>query len=177
MDTYFKSNREFFLYESIPAIRARSTDMSTSASRYRMIDITRKNDVLREAVAAGRIRLKPETVQTIRDAKVEKGDPLAAAEIASVMAAKATSQLIPLCHPIPITSVTSRSTLEVDSVEVEVTVRTTAKTGVEMEALVAAATFLLTVWDMVKMYEKDASGQYPSTVIESIKVKSKTKAE
>jgi len=142
-----------------------------------MIDITRKNDVFREAVAAGRIRLKPETVQTIRDAKVEKGDPLAAAEIASVMAAKATSQLIPLCHPIPITSVTSRSTLEVDSVEVEVTVRTTAKTGVEMEALVAAATFLLTVWDMVKMYEKDASGQYPSTVIESIKVKSKTKAE
>ena len=142
-----------------------------------MIDITRKNDVLREAVAVGRIHLKPETVQIIRDAKVEKGDPLAAAEIASVMAAKATSQLIPLCHPIPITSVTSRSTLEVDSVEVEVTVRTTAKTGVEMEALVAAATFLLTVWDMVKMYEKDASGQYPSTVIESIKVKSKTKAE
>ncbi len=140
-----------------------------------MIDITQKSNIFREAVAVGRIRLKPETVQMIRDAKVEKGDPLAAAEIASVMAAKNTSQLIPLCHPIPVTSVTTHSISGDDWVEVEVSVKTTAKTGVEMEALVAATTFLLTVWDMVKRHEKDAMGQYPSTAIECIRVKSKTK--
>jgi len=140
-----------------------------------MIDITQKSDVFREAVAVGRIRLKPETVQMIRDAKVEKGDPLAAAEIASVMAAKSTSQLIPLCHPIPVTSVTTHSTLGDNWIDVEASVKTTAKTGVEMEALVAATTYLLTVWDMVKRHEKDAMGQYSSTAIESIRVKSKTK--
>jgi len=149
--------------------------LETNSGRFRMIDITQKDDVFREAVAVGKIRLKPETVQMIRDTKVEKGDPLAAAEIASVMAAKSTSQLIPLCHPIPITSVTTNSTLGRDSIEVEAVVKTTAKTGVEMEALVAAATYLLTIWDMVKRHEKDALGQYPSTVIESIRVKSKTK--
>lgn len=149
--------------------------METNSGRFRMIDITQKDDVFREAVAVGKIRLKPETVQMIRDTKVEKGDPLAAAEIASVMAAKSTSQLIPLCHSIPITSVTTNSTLGRDSIEVEAVVKTTAKTGVEMEALVAAATYLLTIWDMVKRHEKDALGQYPSTVIESIRVKSKTK--
>ena len=149
--------------------------MAANTGRFQMIDITKKNDVFREAVAVGKIRLKPETVQMIRNSKVEKGDPLAAAEIACVIAAKSTSQLIPLCHPIPITSVTSRSTLGEDTVEVEVTVRTTAKTGVEMEALVGATTYLLTVWDMVKRHEKDSTGQYPSTSIESIKVKSKTK--
>jgi len=149
--------------------------MAANTGRFQMIDITKKNDVFREAVAVGKIRLKPETVQMIRNSKVEKGDPLAAAEIACVIAAKSTSQLIPLCHPIPITSVTTRSTLGEDTVEVEVTVRTTAKTGVEMEALVGATTYLLTVWDMVKRHEKDSTGQYPSTSIESIKVKSKTK--
>ncbi len=149
--------------------------MDIKAHRFGMIDITQKNDVFREAIAVGKIRLKPETVQMIRDAKVEKGDPLAAAEIASVMAAKGTSQLIPLCHPIPVTSVTAHSTLGKDSVEVEATVRTTAKTGVEMEALVAATIYLLTLWDMVKRHEKDAMGQYPSTTIEFIRVKSKTK--
>jgi len=149
--------------------------MERNAGKFRMIDITQKNDVFREAVAVGKIRLKPETVQMIKDTRVEKGDPLAAAEIASVMAAKSTSQLIPLCHPIPVTSVTAHSILGSDTIEVEVSVKTTAKTGVEMEALVAVATYLLTVWDMVKKHEKDSMGQYPSTMIESIKVKSKTK--
>ena len=149
--------------------------MAENTGRFQMIDITKKNDVFREAVAVGKIRLKPETVQMIRNSKVEKGDPLAAAEIASVIATKSTSQLIPLCHSIPITSVTTRSTIGEDTVEVEVTVRTTAKTGVEMEALVGATTYLLTVWDMVKRHEKDSTGQYPSTSIEFIKVKSKTK--
>jgi cyclic pyranopterin phosphate synthase len=140
-----------------------------------MIDVTQKEDIFREAVAVGRIRLKPETVQMIRNVRVEKGDPLAAAEIACVMAAKSTSQLIPLCHPIPVTSVVAKSTLGRDSIEVKVVVKTTAKTGVEMEALVAATTYLLTIWDMVKRHEKDALGQYPSTAIESIRVTSKTK--
>jgi cyclic pyranopterin phosphate synthase len=149
--------------------------MTASTGRFQMIDITRKRDVFREAVAIGKIRLKPKTVQMIENSKVEKGDPLAAAEIACVIAAKNTSQLIPLCHPIPITSITTRSTLGKCTVEVEVTVRTTAKTGVEMEALVGATTYLLTIWDMVKRHEKDSTGQYPSTSIEFIKVKSKTK--
>ncbi len=149
--------------------------MERNSGKFHMIDITQKNDVFREAIAVGRIRVKPETVRMIRDTRVEKGDPLSAAEIASVMAAKSTSQLIPLCHPIPVTSVTTLSKLGEDWIEVEASVKTTAKTGVEMEALVAAATYLLTIWDMVKRHEKDEMGQYPTTAIEWIRVKSKTK--
>ena len=149
--------------------------MERNTGRFSMIDITQKNDVFREAVAVGRIRLKPETVRMVEDRRVEKGDPLSAAEIAAVMATKATSQLIPLCHPIPVTSVITQHRIGEDWVEVEASVRTTAKTGVEMEALVAATTYLLTIWDMVKKHEKDEMGQYPTTAIESIRVKIKTK--
>ncbi len=140
-----------------------------------MADITRKKDVLRFAVAEGRLRLKRSTVARIRKGQVEKGDPLAAAQLAAVMAAKNTHNLIPLCHPLPITNVATRFRLTKDGITVEASVRTTAKTGVEMEALTAASTFLLTVWDMVKQYEKDARGQYPDTAITLLRVKSKVK--
>jgi len=144
--------------------------------RFRMVDITEKKEVYREAVAAGRIRLKPETASLIAEGKVEKGDPLAAAEVAAALAVKKTSEIIPFCHPIPITSIDVRGRLDGSTVKVEAHVKTTARTGVEMEALVAAATYLLTVWDMVKKYEKDEFGQYPETRIEEICVKSKLKA-
>lgn len=142
-----------------------------------MVDITPKEAVLREAVATGRIRLKRETIDIIRRGAAEKGDPLAAAEIAAVLAAKNTSQIIPLCHPLPITNVRATFKLSDEHLDVEVKVKATAKTGVEMEALTATSAYLLTVWDIVKQYEKDENGQYPSTAIESIVVKSKIKRE
>jgi len=142
-----------------------------------MVDITGKRDVLRKAEAVGRIRLKPSTIRLIRDHKVEKGDPLAVARVASIQAAKNTSQLIPLCHPISLTDVRVDIDLHDDSVEVTAGVKTRGKTGVEMEALTAAAVALLTIWDMVKRYEKDARGQYPTTVIRDIRVLRKEKGK
>ncbi|MCS7095761.1 MAG: cyclic pyranopterin monophosphate synthase MoaC [Nitrososphaerota archaeon] len=141
-----------------------------------MVDVTGKSKVFREAIASGRIRLKPETIKLIKEAKVEKGDPLYTAKIAGILAAKQTSILVPLCHPLPLTSVKVDVEILDDSiVQVSSTVKTEAQTGVEMEALVATATGLLTIWDMVKQYEKDAEGQYPTTRIEEIRVIKKVK--
>ncbi|MCW4020468.1 MAG: cyclic pyranopterin monophosphate synthase MoaC [Candidatus Bathyarchaeota archaeon] len=143
-----------------------------------MVDITGKPEAYREATAKGRIKLREQTVQLIKDGKIEKGDPLYAAKIAGVLAAKQASSLIPLCHPIPLTNVeVDVRILDGDAVEVESTVKTKAQTGVEMEALVATAAALLTVWDMTKQYEKDADGQYPDTVIRSIRVVRKVKEQ
>lgn len=144
--------------------------------RLSMADVTAKAVVYREASAVGTIRLRPETVRLIREGKVEKGDPISTAEVAAVMAAKDTSGLIPLCHPIPITEAGLEARLLEDGVEVRATVKATARTGVEMEALVAVSTALLTVWDMVKGYEKDEEGQYPTTVIQGVRVVKKLKA-
>lgn len=141
-----------------------------------MVDITEKEEVFREATAIGRIRLKPETIKRIVDKKIEKGDPLAAAEIAAIQAGKNTSQIIPFCHQIPITNIQTKTDFRNNSIEVQVRIRSTAKTGVEMEALVATSIYLLTIWDMVKKYDKDDKGQYPTTSIESIRVKEKIKA-
>ncbi len=141
-----------------------------------MVDITAKPEVYREAKAKGTIKLKPETIRLIRAGKVEKGDPFHVAKVAGILAAKNTSSLIPLCHPLPLTSVEVKLQIVDDSkVEVETTVKTRAQTGVEMEALAAAATALLTVWDMTKQYEKDADGQYPSTSIQNLHVVRKVK--
>jgi len=143
-----------------------------------MVDVTAKPEVYREATAKGLIRLKPETVQLIKEGKIEKGDPFQTAKIAGILAAKNTSSLIPLCHPLPLTSVKLDMEIVSNSaVEVEATVKTKAQTGVEMEALVAATTALLTIWDMTKQYEKDKRGQYPHTVIENIQVVRKVKEE
>jgi len=143
-----------------------------------MVDITPKPEVYREATAKGRIKLKSETVRLIRGHKIEKGDPFEVAKVAGILAAKNTSSLIPLCHPLPLTNVDVNLKIVDDSaVEVKATVKTRAQTGVEMEALVAASIALLTVWDMTKQYEKDAKGQYPSTVIENVQVVRKIKHE
>ena len=122
------------------------------------------------------IKLKPETVKLIREGKIAKGDPLYTAKIAGILAAKKTSELIPLCHPLPLTSVeVEAKVLGNTTVEVSSTVKAKAQTGVEMEALAAVSAGLLTVWDMTKQYEKDANGQYPSTAIENIHVVKKFK--
>ncbi len=143
-----------------------------------MVDVTAKPEVYREATAKGLIRLKSETVQLIKKGKIEKGDPFHTAKIAGILAAKNTSSLIPLCHPLPLTSVKlEMRIIGNSSIEVEATVKTKAQTGVEMEALVAATTALLTIWDMTKRYEKDKRGQYPQTVIENIRVLRKVKEE
>ncbi|MEM3566542.1 MAG: cyclic pyranopterin monophosphate synthase MoaC [Candidatus Bathyarchaeia archaeon] len=141
-----------------------------------MVNITGKPKVYREATATGRIRLKPETINLIKSGKVEKGDPFYTAKIAGTLAAKETSILIPFCHPLPLTNVkVNIEILDESVVEVSSIVKTEAQTGVEMEALVATAISLLTIWDMVKQYEKDERGQYPSTVIEEIRVVEKIK--
>lgn len=143
-----------------------------------MVDVTAKPEVYREAKAKGTIKLRPETIQLIREGKVEKGDPFQVAKVAGILAAKNTSSLIPLCHPLPLTNVeVDLKIIDDSAVGVEATVKTRAQTGVEMEALVAATVALLTVWDMTKAYEKDKRGQYPHTAIQDIRVVRKVKEE
>ena len=141
-----------------------------------MVDVSGKDEIFREATASGTIKLKAETINLIKTGKIAKGDPLYTAKIAGVLAAKKTSSLIPLCHPLPLTNVqVDVKVLNEGTVEVSATVKTKAQTGVEMEALTAVSMALLTVWDMTKQYEKDAAGQYPSTAIENIHVVRKFK--
>ncbi len=142
-----------------------------------MVDITSKKEVYREATASGKIILRKETIERIKEDKVEKGNVFNVATVAAILAVKRTWNLIPLCHPIPITSVKVDFNVSSNSIEVIVNVKTTAKTGVEMEALVGVSTALLTIWDMAKKYEKDEKGQYPYTKIVDIKVESKIKRE
>lgn len=143
-----------------------------------MVDVSDKPEVFREATATGIIKLKAETVRLIRSGKIAKGNPLYTAKIAGILAAKNTSSLIPLCHPLPLTNVEIRVEIrDKSTVKVMSTVKTKAQTGVEMEALVATAVSLLTIWDMVKQYEKDSEGQYPTTFIEDIRVVNKIKKE
>ncbi len=143
-----------------------------------MVDVTEKPQVYREATAKGLIRLRAETIKLIREGKIEKGDPFYAAKIAGTLAAKRTSALIPLCHPLPLTDVEIRvETVGFSWVEVSATVKTRAQTGVEMEALVATTTALLTIWDMTKQYEKDEKGQYPYTLIQNVHVAHKVKGK
>lgn len=140
-----------------------------------MADITFKEEILRQATASGKIQLKPSTITRIRKGRIAKGDPIAAAEVAAVLAAKNTPQTLPFCHPIPITNVLTEAKIGASSITVQSTVKTTARTGVEMEALNAVSTYLLTVWDMVKQYEKDTRGQYPDTLITDLGVLRKSK--
>ena len=144
-------------------------------SPVQMIDVGGKEDQIRTAKAVGKITLRPETIQKIKSNSVEKGDVTACAQIAGILSAKKTSEIIPLCHPIPITNVTVKLEIEGRDVVVTSEVSAIAKTGVEMEALTAVSSALLTVWDMTKKYEKDERGQYPSTTITEIRVVSKTK--
>lgn len=143
-----------------------------------MVDISKKPEVFREATAKGTIKLKAQTMQLIKEGKVEKGDVFSLAKVAGVLAAKKTSELVPLCHSLPLSTIdVSVEIADESMVAVEATVKAFAKTGVEMEALVAVSAALLTVWDMTKQYEKDRKGQYPTTVIEDVRVLRKVKNE
>ena len=123
----------------------------------RMVDVSGKDVTVREAVAAGRVLVSPEVVALLRGSGVPKGDTLAVARLAGIMGAKKTPSLIPLCHPLALSGVTVDLDVADDAVEVVATVRTTDRTGVEMEALTAVAVAGLTVIDMVKAVDKRAS--------------------
>jgi len=121
-----------------------------------MVDVSAKDDTVRAATARARIVMKPETLRLIQRGGVAKGDVLAVAQIAGVMAAKRTHELIPMCHPLLLTGidVTLTPDEKASAVEIEATVRTTGKTGVEMEALTAVAVAALTVYDMCKAADR-----------------------
>jgi len=142
-----------------------------------MVDIAQKPVVPRLAEAVGEIRLQPETVEAIRLGRTKKGDVLAVAEVAGILAAKKTAEIIPLCHPIPLSQVNIHFKFAEDGITSRCVVSANYKTGVEMEALVGVATSLLTIWDMVKYLEKDEGGQYPHTRIRNIRVAKKQKEE
>jgi cyclic pyranopterin phosphate synthase len=121
-----------------------------------MVDVSAKPETRRVARAGGRVRMRPETMELIRAGTARKGDVLGVARIAAIQAAKRTSELIPLCHPLPLTRVAVEFDLDpADScVSIEVTAETVGRTGVEMEALTAAAIGLLTIYDMCKAVDR-----------------------
>ena len=120
----------------------------------RMVDVSGKPDTVREATATGEVRMSTAAVRAIRDKKVRKGDPLQTARLAGIMAAKRTSELIPLCHPLAVTSVDVTLTARRWGYVISATVRTTGPTGVEMEALTAVSVAALTVYDMLKAVDR-----------------------
>ncbi|CAH0352333.1 cyclic pyranopterin monophosphate synthase MoaC [Sphingobium sp. CECT 9361] len=120
----------------------------------RMVDVSAKATTVREAVATGRIDMIPEAAEAIAQGLVKKGDVLAVARVAGIMAAKKTADLIPLCHPLPLSAVTVDFDLDDTGVSAKATARTAAQTGVEMEALTAVSVALLTVYDMAKALDK-----------------------
>jgi cyclic pyranopterin monophosphate synthase len=124
--------------------------------RARMVDVGAKAPTSREAVAAGRVLMKPETLRRIVDKEMEKGDVLGVAQVAGIMAAKRTGEIIPMCHPLNLDSVevSFRPDREKSEVRIEARVKSTGKTGVEMEALVAVSAAALTIYDMCKAVEK-----------------------
>jgi cyclic pyranopterin phosphate synthase len=138
-----------------------------SGGRVQMVDVGDKPVTAREAVARGSIAMSSEARARIRSGAVKKGDPLQAARLAGIMAAKQTAALIPLCHPLPISSVQVDLTPTARGYDIEARVRTTAQTGVEMEALTAVAVAALTVYDMIKAIDK-------SMVIGDIRLLKKT---
>ncbi len=127
------------------------------SGRAHMVDVSAKAETVRIATARGRVLMRPETLQRIKTGGVQKGDVLAIAQVAGVMGAKKTPDLIPLCHPLLITGVDLAFKLDEDAsaVEIEASVRVVGKTGVEMEALTAVATAALTIYDMCKAVDKD----------------------
>jgi len=120
----------------------------------RMVDVSDKGDTVRQAIATGRIEMSAQAADAIRAGAVKKGDVLAVARVAGIMAAKKTPDLVPLCHPLPITGVTLDLDLSGNAVIATATVRTRGQTGVEMEALTAVSVALLTVYDMAKAIDK-----------------------
>ena len=119
-----------------------------------MVDVSAKPETARTATARVAVLMQPETLALIRSGQAAKGDVLGVARIAGIMAAKRTAELIPLCHPLPIAAVTLDLAPSADGIEIEATVRTTGRTGVEMEALTAASVAALTVYDMCKAVDR-----------------------
>ena len=122
--------------------------------RIRMVDVGDKPVTTREAIARGHISMSREALRLVRAGKIKKGDPLEIARIAGIQAAKRTAELIPLCHPLPLSHADVVLVPKRDGYDIEARVRTTAQTGVEMEALTAVAVAALTVYDMVKAVDK-----------------------
>lgn len=138
----------------------------TGASR--MVDVSEKQITVREAVAAGQIRMSTATLEQIRDKKMLKGDVLEVARLAGIMAAKRTPELIPLCHPLPLDAVNVSFQFDgAEVISIMATVRTAARTGVEMEALTAVSVAALTIYDMCKSADR-------SMVIEAIRLEQKS---
>jgi len=127
-----------------------------AAGNAHMVDVSEKSDTERVAVASGSVLMEAATLNLIMDAGVKKGDVLSVAQLAGIMGAKKTPELIPLCHPLPLTSVAVELTCDPDrsAVDITATCRTTGKTGVEMEALTAVSVAALTVYDMCKAADK-----------------------
>ena len=119
-----------------------------------MVDVSAKAETARTATARAAVLMRPETLVLIRTGQAKKGDVLGVARLAGIMAAKRTADLIPLCHPLPISAVTVDLAPSARGVEIEATVRTTGRTGVEMEALTAASVAALTVYDMCKAVDR-----------------------
>jgi cyclic pyranopterin phosphate synthase len=143
--------------EKAPEMAARALSHVDSVGAARMVDVSNKPETVRSAIASGQIQMRKETCKLIQDNGLKKGDVLSTARLAGIMAAKRTADLIPLCHPLPLSAVQVRvSVLEsLPGVRVEAEVRTTARTGVEMEALTAVTVALLTVYDMAKAVDRD----------------------
>lgn len=126
-----------------------------AAGKAAMVDISAKAVTERRATARGRVVMRPETLALIREGRAGKGDVLGVARLAGIMAAKRTADLIPLCHPLPLTSVKLElEPVEPDAVEIAATVSTAGRTGVEMEALTAVSVALLTIYDMAKALDR-----------------------
>jgi cyclic pyranopterin monophosphate synthase len=138
-----------------------------AAGSVRMVNVGDKPASRRRAVAVASVRMAPETAERLRE--LPKGDALATAQIAGIMAAKRTAELIPLCHPLPLSVVEVRLDVVAGGVEIEASVETTAQTGVEMEALTAASIAALTVYDMAKAIDREL-------VVAEVRLLEKTKA-
>ena len=140
-----------------------------SSGRARMVDVTAKDETLRVAVAKGRVVMKPETLRLLQRGEIAKGNVLTTAQVAGTMAAKKTSELIPMCHPLLLTGIEVELTPDegAGAIEITATVRTTGKTGVEMEALTAVAVAGLTVYDMCKAVDRGMQ-------VEAVRLVSKT---
>jgi cyclic pyranopterin phosphate synthase len=148
---------------------------TTESGEAQMVDVGDKPDTARRAVARGRIRLRPSTIEAVQEDEIGKGNVLATARVGAIQAVKHTWETVPMCHQIPITNVETDFSVSEESIALEVAVETTGKTGCEMEALQGTTTGLNVIWDMVKAAEKDEDGQYPETAIEDVRVVAKEK--
>lgn len=137
----------------MPSKKAHFTHFDETGQAH-MVDVSKKDVTKRVARAGGRIVMRKETLRAVRSGEAKKGDVLAIARIAAIQAAKRTAELIPLCHPLPLTKIAVDFTFDKTALHIEVTAETVARTGVEMEALTAAGVGLLTIYDMCKAVDR-----------------------